>query len=232
MKIKEFLDNWEVKYREEASRIRLFQPSLTSEWTEAQKTLFAYVFYHARGHFHDFLWYVGSHADDKETKDIVLKNIAEEFNSSARSHEQLYIDFADSVGADTRNALICDKYHMQFVKDFNHNHLKWLHEHSPDYNFAALAAYEKLDNLDYANLLVLVKSLNVTNKGQIFFKIHSVVEHFAPTYDKLSRIWDESPDAVKKAFAFIGENQLNMWSKLSELIFDENKCAELFNQAS
>jgi len=231
MDFQNFLNNWDAQYKEAAGKIELFQPELTSSWNDVQKTIFAHVFYHARGHFHDFLWYVGSHANDKETKDIVLKNIAEEFNSSARSHEQLYIDFADSVGADTRKALICDKYHMQFVREFNHNHLKWLHEHNPDFNFAALAAYEKLDNLDYTNLLVLVKSLNVNNKGKIFFKIHSVVEHFAPTYDKLSRIWDESPDTVKKAFAFIGENQLNMWRKLSELIFNENKCTELLNQA-
>ena len=104
-----------------------------------------------------------------------------------------------------------------------------MHAHNPDYNFAAFAAYEKLDNLDYVNLLSLVKSLNVTNKGQIFFKIHSVVEHFSPAYNKLVRIWDESPDVVKEAFTFIGDNQLNMWHNLSELIFDESKCIKLLN---
>jgi len=223
MSLKNFIEDWDAQYKIEASNIPLFKPELTANWTKEQQALFANVFYHARGHFHDFLWYVGSHADDKETKDIVLKNISEEFNGSARSHEQLYIDFASSVGADTRNALIDDTYYMQFAKEFNYNHLKWLHEHSPDHNFAALSAYERLDNLDYANLHTMVKSINVSNRGPIFFKIHSVVEHFSPTFDKLSKIWESSNDVVKESFTFIGNNQINMWKNLSEIIFNVTK---------
>ncbi|MGB4191802.1 MAG: iron-containing redox enzyme family protein [Rickettsiales bacterium] len=223
MKLDDFLKDWDKEYNKQVLAIPLFNSELTSQWNSKQKTMFAHVFYHARGHFHDFLWYVGSHADDKETKDIVLKNISEEFNGSAKSHEQLYIDFASSIGADTRNSLIDDSYYMPFAKEFNYNHMKWLHEHSNDHRFSALSAYEKLDNIDYNNLLNLVKSINVERKGQIFFKIHSIVEHFAPTYSKLNTIWETSEDTVKDSFNFIGDNQLKMWNNLSETIFNMQK---------
>jgi hypothetical protein len=222
MSLDSFLEGWDREYNRKTQQIALFQPELTSNWSEKQKHLFASVFYHIRGRFHDFLWYVGSHADDKETKDIILKNIAEEFNGSARSHEQLYIDFASSVGADVKNFLVDDKYYMQFAKRFNENHLKWLNEHNPDYQFAALSAYERLDNIDYTLLHILAKSLNVSNRGQIFFKVHSVVEHFGPTYNKLVDIWEESRSIVEESFAFIGDNQLEMWKNLSEIIFNDN----------
>lgn len=222
MNLDKFLENWDHEYGEQAKEIAIFQPEATSTWSDTQKILFAKIFYHARGHFHDFLWYVGSHASDKETKDIVLKNIAEEFNGAARSHEQLYLDFAESVGADVKKSLVDTKDYMQFAQEFNYNHLEWLHNHDPEHNFAAFAAYEKLDNVDYTLLHTLVKSLNVNKRGQIFFKIHAVVEHFAPTYNKLQDIWSFSPNIVKEAFGFIKSNQLTMWRNLSEIIFDAN----------
>lgn len=223
MELDQFLEEWDKKYIAELKSIPIFQPDLTSKWNDKQKSKFANVFYHLRGHFHDFLWYVGNHADDKETKDIILKNIGEEFNGSAKSHEQLYMDFTASIGIDTSKSFIDDKYNLPFAKEFNHNHIKWLHEHSAAHRFAALSAYERLDNVDYISLLELVKSLDVDRKGQIFFKIHAVVEHFAPTHAKLKEIWTISEDIVKDSFTFIGYNQLRMWNNLSEAIFNEQK---------
>lgn len=221
MKLDDFLKDWDKEYIKQALDIPLFIPELTSQWNKKQKIIFANIFYHARGHFHDFLWYVGSHAEDKETKDIVLKNISEEFNGAAKSHEQLYLDFASSIGADVSKSLIDDSYYAPFAKEFNYNHMKWLHENSSKHRFAALSAYEKLDNIDYLNLLTLVKSINVERKGQIFFKVHSLVEHFAPTHDKLCDIWNDSENIVKDSFNFIGYNQLKMWKNLSEAVFNE-----------
>ena len=175
-------------------------------------------FFHARGHFHDFLWYVGNHATDKETKDIVLKNIAEELNGAAMSHEQMYFEFAKSVGADVSEEFISEETYLQFVKQFNHGHMRWLHLHDSDERFGAFAAYERLDNVDYAKLLQLVKELNVSNKVKVFFKVRSLVEHFSPTKVKLQGIWDVSSNKVKESFEFIGKHQINMWKMLSNEI--------------
>lgn len=221
MNVDQFLESWDREYTDKLKCIPIFQPNLTSKWNNHQKSLFAKVFYHLRGHFHDFLWYVGNHAEDKETKDIVLKNIAEELNGAAKSHEQLYMDFSNSLGVDNSKAFIDDTNYLPFAGEFNHNHIKWLHENSAEHRFCALSAYERLDNTDYLRLLELVKSLDVNRKGQIFFKIHAAVEHFAPTYEILKEIWHNSRSTVEDSFSFIGYNQLNMWNNLSNKIFNE-----------
>jgi hypothetical protein len=218
MSLENFITAWDKDYKSQLEQIDIFKPELTSQWSASQKQYFARIFYHARGHFHDFLWYVGNHADDKETKDIMLRNIAEELNGSAKSHEQMYFDFANDLSVDVSAEFINNQHHLNFVKEFNHGHLKWLSEHDADERFGAFAAYERLDNIDYAYLLQLVQSLNVSKRGQIFFKVHSVVEHFTPTVNKLQHIWAESNEKINASFSFIAYHQLNMWKLLSKEI--------------
>jgi hypothetical protein len=196
----------------------MFNPELSCKWSDKQKQYFAKIFYHARGHFHDFLWYIGNHADDKETKDIILRNIAEELNGAAKSHEQMYQDFAQDLGIDISHEFIDGQNYLDFVKDFNHGHLKWLYEHSADERFSAFAAYERLDNIDYFYLLKLVQSLKLSKKSQIFFKVHAVVEHFRPSVNKLEQIWNGPNRAINNSFSFIAYHQIKMWKKLSEAI--------------
>ena len=222
MELEEFLINWDKQYQIQAKQIALFNEERALSWTSEQKKKFALYFYHLRGHFHDFMWYLGNHANDKETKDIVLKNFAEELNGSAKSHEQMYFMFAESVGINVADEFVYEENYLPFAKEFNHGHIKWLHEHSPEERLGAFAAYERLDNLDYLNLLELVKSLGVSKPGQIFFKVHSQVEHFTPTVAKLKDIWLASPQLVIEAFSFIGNHQLSMWRSLSDKILLAN----------
>jgi hypothetical protein len=219
LELKEFLIEWESNYLQKISKVDMFNLELVKNWDKKQQKYFAEIFYHARGHFQDFVWYIGNHAIDKETKDIILKNIGEELNDAAKSHEALYLEFANSVGADVSSEFIDEKNYLPFVKDFNKGQVRWLHEHDADQRFAALAAYEKLDNIDYAYLLDMVKALGVDKKGQMFYKIHTLVEHFAPTLEKLETLWSLSHEKVIEAFDFIGEHQLKMWNNLSKEIF-------------
>lgn len=94
-----------------------------------------------------------------------MKNISEELNSSSKSHEQLYIEFANSVGANLEKELIDEENYLPFLQDFNRGHLKWLHAHDADERFAALSAYERLDNIDYVYLMNMVESLNISSSG-------------------------------------------------------------------
>ena len=213
-----FIKQWCEQYNTTLNNVEMFQSNFSKNWSEKQQKVFVKSFYHARGHFHDFLWYVGNHASDKETKDIVISNISEELNGSAMSHEQMYFEFANSLGVDVSEEFISELTYVDFLKKFNHGHLEWLHTHDVDERFAAFAAYEKLDNLDYNKLLDLVKRLRVPRKGQVFFKVHSLVEHFSPTIVKLEQIWHHSNDKIRNAFDFIGKHQINMWTQLSQII--------------
>lgn len=215
----EYLEEWDVSYAQSIKEIDLFNASLTSKWNDRQKIYFAKTFYHARGHFHEFLWLLGNFADDKVTKEIVLKNIAEEFNSSSQSHEQMYIHFAESVGADLEEEIIDGVSYLPFLKEFNKGHLKWLKTHDETSRFAAFSAYEHLDNVDYMSLWKLAKSLGISNKGLMFFKVHMHANHFKITEDKLSELWAWDSEKVRNAYSFIAQHQINMWKELSNAVF-------------
>ena len=217
--LKDFLEEWDCSYLKKTNQIPLFKYSLTEKWSGRQKMLFAKLFYHSRGHFHDFLWFLGSNAPDKETKEIVLQNIAEEFNGSAASHEQMYIDFAESLGVTLMEEFVDQKHYLPFIRDFNKGHIRWMLNKSSDAHFSAFAAYERLDNVDYENLLKLAESLKASRRGLIFFKVHMRAKHFSAAEMKLQRLWEANEDSVKEAFFFIANHQLEMWQSLSDKVF-------------
>lgn len=214
-----YLEVWDKQYIERTKKIDLFNTDLTSKWSLKQKQLFVKIFYHARGHFHEFLWYMGNHADSKHTKDMVIQNIAEELNGSASSHEQMYFDFATSLDVDMGEEFISEEHYLPFVKKFNKGHIKWLHEHNNNARSSAFAAYERLDNVDYISLLSLAESLGVTRKGLNFFKVHVKVKHFETVEGQLREIWATDQEQAKTAFDFIADHQMQMWQGLSDVIF-------------
>lgn len=214
-----FIDAWDAEYLEKINQIDLFNASLTSKWSAPQKELFVRTFYHVRGHFHDFLWLLGNHATDKEQKDMILQNVAEELNGSARSHEQMYMDFAESLDVDLDEEIVEEKTYLPFVRTYNKDHLRWLKSNPSLKRFAAFSAYERLDNIDYGSLLNLVESFGTPRKGLIFFKVHHKAQHFDTTEGYLGLLYKENPEAVKESFTFIAEHQLAMWKQLSDVIF-------------
>ncbi|MCP4473844.1 MAG: hypothetical protein GY821_04615 [Gammaproteobacteria bacterium] len=60
-----------------------------------------------------------------------------------------------------------------------------------------------------------------TGNGLAFFKVHNKADHFDRTYDTLTTIWQQQPETVKTAFAFIGQHQLAMWQWLSDAVESE-----------
>ena len=217
-KLDPFLEQWNEVYINAAKKFPIFKSEITQNWSTEQKKYFVKLFYHARGHFHDFLWYLGNHTDDKEIKDIVISNIAEELNSSSLSHEQMYEEFAKSLDVDLTNEYIEEENYCNEIKQFNKGHIKWLHEGCPDRGFATLSAYERLDNIDYIHLLELARNLGVEGKGLLFFKVHTRVEHFESTYPKLQQIWNRNPEKVISSFNFICNHQLELWNNIGKLV--------------
>lgn len=217
-----FLSQMDNSYQQQVDNIALFDANQTKNWDAEQKKKFAGVFYHLRGYFIEFMWYLANFAQDKRIKKIIIDNITEELGTGTKfSHEQLYERFAKACGVDIHEEIIHKTHYLSFAKEFNYTHLRWLKEHDPLSQFAAFAAYERLDNIDYRNLLDFVHSLNLPVETHAFFRVHVFVEHFESTLEPLLEIWQKFPEKVINAFQFIYSHQHKMWQNLSEAIFQK-----------
>lgn len=218
--LNQYLQFWDKSYTRDIKKLPIFNPSATKNWSLEQKQRFVKIFYHIRGHFHDFLWHMGSYAPDAETKQIVLHNIGEEFSIKGRSHELLYFDFAASLGIDLLEEVSTEEHYLPFVRQFNKSHLEWLRTRTWEESIAAFSAYERLDNVDYVNLYTLAEGFNLSKRNLAFFSAHIHVQHFETTFKHLSDIWSKNSDSIKNGFSFIAQCQKSMWRKLSDEIFN------------
>lgn len=217
----QFLSDIDKDYRQQIQQIPLFDITKTSHWTSKQKHFFAGLFYHLRGHFINFMWYVANFASDDYTKTIILENIQEELGFKNRiSHEKMYEIFAKECHLDIHDELVNETHYLPFAREFNNGHLRWLSTHDADERLAAFAAYERLDNIDYFYLTEFAKSLNLSKIATTFFNVHMHVEHFEPVVEKLIPIWLTSEEKVKDAFYFIYSHQRQMWEQLSTAMLD------------
>ena len=215
-----FLATVDNNYRQQLLTIDLFNDVKTAALNPMQKKKFAAVFYHIRGHFIDFMWYIANFTPDADVKEIILQNIQEEMGiGSLVSHEKLYERFAKACGVDIHHELVHQTYFLPFAKEFNKEHLRWLSEHDADEQFVALASYERLDNIDYVYLDQFANSLNLPQQAKTFFKVHIHVQHFNSTLEKLLPIWKATPKKVVDAFDFIYSHQYRMWQQLSDIVF-------------
>src|SRR3989338_2094303 len=176
--LNEFLNRWDWEQKEAHSKIEMFDPDKVRAWTNTQKQYFVKVFYHLRGHFHDFLWFMANHSPDNNGKQTVIDNITEEFGGNGKLHEQLYFEFGKALGVDLMDEVLNQTTYSPFAMEFNRKHLEWLAQEDWDGKVVAFAAYERLDNFDYADLLKLAKALGLTGKALLFFEVHTKVRHY------------------------------------------------------
>jgi pyrroloquinoline quinone (PQQ) biosynthesis protein C len=198
----------------------LFRPEVTGIWSLLDKQRFASVFYHIRGYFIDFMWFIANFTESDEVKTIIMDNMREELGANGKlSHEQLYANFASSCGVDIQDEIINKTNYLPFAKQYNKDHMVWLQQHNNSSRLAAFAAYERLDNIDYDYLYKLSDAMQLSEQARVFFKVHTLVEHFEPTIDLLEARWVENPSEIQEAFDFIYNHQLNMWQQLSDYLF-------------
>lgn len=218
-----FLKNWDKDYQKKISTINIFDNSLTKQWNNEQCQLFVKVLYHIRGHFDSFLWYMGNFAPDYKTKQMILRNVHDEFGMNGLSHEQLYFQFAQSFGVDLTYELLEETSYLSFAREYIKNQLLWLRNHDWDHRLAAFAAIERLDNVDYLNLRHIAESLGATGKALTFFNVHIKADHFeCILVASFQELWKEKPLIAHKVFNFISEFQTAMWKNLSDAIFNYN----------
>lgn len=218
-----FLVKTDQEYQEELSSLALFNVAMTREWSDHQKQSFAAIFYHLRGHFINFAWYIANFTTNENTKTLILNNMKEELGVGSRfSHELLYERFAKECHVDIHNEIIHETNYLPFAKEFNKSHLQWISVHDQDERLAAFAAYERLDNIDYPHLLNMAKSLGLSQQALAFFNVHVHVDHFDSTLELLMPIWEQNPNKVKRSFEFIYSNQLRMWRQLANQVFSDH----------
>jgi len=215
--LEEFIESADLAYKEKLKNVPLFSAQNTPLSLE-KKQLFCKVFYHLRGHFHEFLWIMGNFLPNEHLKQIILNNISEEFGMRC-SHEQLYVRFAEALGVDIIEEIKEEKHYLDFAKAFNGGHKNWLLDHDWEYKMSALSAYERLDNVDYVYLLNFAKTFELSDYELSFFRVHTVVQHFESTEGELHNIWDRNKEKVIRGFDFIYNHQLQMWSALSDTVF-------------
>ena len=213
--LKQFLKKWENTYKAGLADVLLFSPGVGSTLSNQQKQHFAKAFYHIRGHFHNFLWYMGNHAPNQAAREIILSNIAEEFGGDRCSHEQLYYRFSHELGVDIEQEVISEAAYADYIAQFNRGHLKWLIQHDWPSNLGAFSAYERLDNVDYPMLSSFVEELGLSGENKRFFTVHEKVAHFDALSQLLADCWSDTPEKVREGFNFIAAHQLEMWNNLS-----------------
>jgi hypothetical protein len=215
--LQQFVETQTKEYQEKAGKLKLFQPQYAQNLTPEQKQKFALTFYHIRGKFYKFLWYLGSSAPTREYKQVVIDNLWEEFGQTI-SHEHWYYKFASEFGADCKKEILEEKYNYQWIKDYNEEHIKFILTKPFEQVWGIFGAYEALDNIDYNNLYRLAENLGSIKQGLVFFEIHRRAGHYETVSALLQQIWDKDLEGVKVGFDFIFEHQLQMWEKLGEEI--------------
>jgi len=212
----DYLNHVDSCYLRDLKLIPLFN---TCEWDKQRQHHFAATFYHLRGHFVDFMWYIVNFCTNQSIKQIITENLLEEIGSkNLLSHEMLYEQFTNECGVNIHEEIIKETHYYSFAKEYNKQHIRWLSEHDLDEQIAAFSAYERLDNLDYPSLLKLVSHFQMSPKALMFFNVHAQVQHFNNTLTALLPLWESSPEKIKTGFNFIYQHQLNMWEQLSNII--------------
>ncbi len=217
-----YMQKWEEDYARVVRALPLFNPTITKDWTIATRRQFVRLFYHIRGHFFKFLWELGNEAPSEAAKEKVLDNIREEFGGAGYSHEELYYIFAQALGVDDIKSEWLDEiHHLPHIKTYNKKHLTWLSTQPWEGKWAAFAAYEKLDNIDYVHLYDLAESFELERRELAFFKVHQQADHFDRLHHDLHSLWSQDCERVQQAFAFIGSHQSAMWTWLSGALCSE-----------
>lgn len=220
LSLESFLKEWDRQYKERQDAIPLFKLREENPLNKEQQIYFVKVFYHLfRMSIQDILWFMANHAPNGRSKEIILENIKEELGGNGRSHELLYVDFAESIGADLSNEYIEEETYPELARNYNKGSKKWLQERDWDSRISAFTALERLDNMEYSALLSLAESFGVNEKGLIFFKVHVQARHFEQVREALLTVWEKNQNKVKEAFTFIANHELEMLQQLSDAIY-------------
>ncbi len=212
-----FLTDWDQKYVESINSIQLFTGQ--ELLNEAQKIHFVKLVYHLYRHScQEIFWYLGNHAPNRQVKQTVLDNIAEEMGGDGCSHEQMYLDFAMDVGIDLKTEYFLNDSYPPFVSAYKRGWIELLQSTDSTGMACLLSACERLDNPDYMALTKVVNTFQLPKKSLTFFTVHSEAKHFELVEPVLLPLWQQDQNGVKEVFNFVFEYELKMRQQLSDAV--------------
>ncbi len=224
-----YVAKWVGGYRQKQQAIPLFNPTLTRGFSLEQKRLFFERLNELRRHFNALLGDLMAFAPSQAYKQALLSNLMEETGVSKDgtnmvSHDELYNISARAVGVEMIQSIHRGRTKTPYGKEFNEKFSAWIIEQLAVYGaekgwnriWAAVEAYEKLDNVDYPAFLELAKSFGLTGEALVFFDIHVSVEHYEHGEKLLEDVWERDPDSVRAGFQFIEDIQLTALRALSD----------------
>jgi pyrroloquinoline quinone (PQQ) biosynthesis protein C len=147
----------------------------------------------------------------------LAKNLMEELGGKhGITHNQLYRDFLQSIGARPEEKLECPK----FAQDFNNTWEEFTRNAPLMEALSAIAIYEIFDVPDYRLFLEVLEQAKVPEAGLTFFRVHANAHHFEMFEDTVEWILQQEggQEAFDKATEFVFETQRKMWIGLTECL--------------
>jgi pyrroloquinoline quinone (PQQ) biosynthesis protein C len=179
---------------------------------------FGESFYFIRYEFCRLNFIIGSRCCNNERLWAGLaKNLMEELGGKrGPTHNQLYRDFLQSIGARPEEKLECPK----FAQEFNDTWEKFARHAPLMESLSAIAIYEIFDVPDYRLFLEVLEQAKVPESGLTFFRVHANAHHFEMFEDTVEWILQQEggQEAFDKATEFVFETQRKMWIGLTECL--------------
>jgi len=217
--LEQFLSEWDRQYLVALSRIDLFQPEITSSWTLVQQQRLVQLFFHVRGGFAGILLELGNAAPDAHYKNIILKNLHDEFGGHGPSHRELFLRLGRAVGADLSREQVEKRYNIPVIQQYNDVQVRSIVERGWTLSLIGFIAGERLDYIDYNALKQVFESFGVRGPDLDFFSEHMQAGHFDGTLaESLQQECDKNPATVSMVFNAALQFQLDMWRNLTEEI--------------
>jgi pyrroloquinoline quinone (PQQ) biosynthesis protein C len=196
--------------------------------TSKKLIIFAEAFYFIRYEFCKLNFIIGARCSNDELLwGGLAKNLIEELGGkSGITHNQLYRNFLESIGAKSENELDSPP----FAQAFN-SRWEYFAKTAPLMEaLSAIAIYEIFDVPDYQMFLEILERAKVPEEGLVFFRVHANAHHFEMFEDTVTWILQQEggQEAFDRAKDFVFETQQKMWLGLIECLEgDEAKNLDL-----
>jgi pyrroloquinoline quinone (PQQ) biosynthesis protein C len=208
-----------TKKEEDLIDVLNLQSFLTKYVADHKRVIdFGEVFLFIRTEFSCLNFVVGQrcHANERLWAGLARNLIEELGDKGGRSHNQLYRDFLDCIGAKREEEL----EYPQFAAEFNSTWKDFAKNAPLMEALSAIAIYEIFDVPDYKLFLDVLERAGVSEKGLHFFKVHANAHHFEMFEDTIT--WLMEQEGGEAAFAnateFVFDTQRKMWEGLIECL--------------
>ncbi len=249
LSFRSYLDNWCLDYQTRLNAVALFQPTVClSEW---QQRRYAGAFQNFRGRFLETVVLPMYRAATDQALPLALKNtlirgldapLSDELGLSTkdgRPYDQLYCEFAKSLGVDADAALWDDAQYLECIRLYNRSirgEIVSSVGRGMRHAVGALTIYwllERLDEFDYQLQLEFcsrfspIRELPQGARGLAlkFFEVHASLldAHFDATPDVPDELWPQFENEIREASNLLLTIHHQMYVGLSAYVLENTQ---------